>query len=163
MKQGQFHISPGSKRHQFFILLFSLSCAILFGCRDPQQPRVCINDHCFQVELAKTPEERARGLMFKKHLDDDGGMLFLFEEENVYPFWMKNTFIPLDILWINSNKEIVFIYKNAQPCITEPCPVIYPGKKAKYVLELHGGISDTIGLIEGDKVSFDLREVKDVW
>jgi len=101
--------------------------------------------------------------MFKKHLDDDGGMLFLFEEENVYPFWMKNTFIPLDILWINSNKEIVFIYKNAQPCITEPCPVIYPGKKAKYVLELHGGISDTIGLIEGDKVSFDLREVKDVW
>ena len=53
--------------------------------------------------------------------------------------------------------------KNTQPCTMDPCPAIQPGKKAKYVLELQGGISDTIGLIKGDKVSFDLREVKDVW
>ncbi|MCX5886806.1 MAG: DUF192 domain-containing protein [Proteobacteria bacterium] len=93
MKQGQFHISSGSQRHQFFILLFSLSCAILFGCRDPQQPHVCINDHCFQVELAVTPDARARGLMFRKHLDKDRGMLFIFEEEDIHPFWMKNTLL----------------------------------------------------------------------
>jgi len=94
--------------------------------------------------------------MFRKHLDDDRGMLFIFDEENLYPFWMKNTLIPLDILWINNKKEIIFIYKNAQPCTTEPCPVIDPNKKAKYVLELKGGTSDKIGLALGDKVLFDL-------
>jgi hypothetical protein len=110
------------------------------------------------VELATTPEDRARGLMFRKHLDDDRGMLFIFEEENVYPFWMKNTFIPLDILWINSKKEIVFIHRDAQPCRMDPCPVINPGKKALYVLELKEGSSDKIGLVEGDKVLFDFSQ-----
>lgn len=89
-------------------------------------------------------------------------MLFIFEEEDIHPFWMKNTLIPLDILWINSRREIVFMSKKTQPCILDPCPVIQPDKKAKYVLELQGGISDTIGLIEGDKVSLDLRGAKDM-
>jgi hypothetical protein len=148
-------IPPNNKKQRLFIFLF-LFCTIHIGCRDPQQSQVCINNHYFQVELATTPDTRAKGLMFRTHLDDGRGMLFIFEEEDIYPFWMKNTFIPLDILWINSNKEIVFIYKNAHPCITEPCPTIYPGRKAKYVLELKGGSSDKIGLVEGDKVLFDI-------
>lgn len=80
--------------------------------------------------------------MFRKDLEENQGMLFVFEEENIYPFWMKNTLIPLDILWINSQKEIVFIYKNAQPCFYEPCPLINPRVKARYVLEIRGGSSE---------------------
>jgi hypothetical protein len=147
---------PCYEKKKLFLLLFLLFFTSPIGCRDPKQSQICINDHCFQVELAKTPEDRAQGLMFRKDLDDNKGMLFIFEEEDIYPFWMKNTLIPLDILWINIKKEIVFIYKNAHPCITEPCPIINPGRKAKYVLELKGGSSDKIGLVEGDKVLFDI-------
>ena len=143
-------------KQKSLLFLFLLLSALAIGWRNPEQPRVCINDHCFQVELAVTPDARARGLMFRKHLDKDRGMLFIFEEEDIHPFWMKITLIPLDILWINSKKEIVFIYKNAQPCSIEPCPTIYPGRIAKYVLELKGGSSDKIGLAEGDKVFFDI-------
>jgi hypothetical protein len=150
-------------KQKSLLLLFLLLSALAIGWRNPQQGRVCIKGRCFQVELAKTPEERARGLMFRKHLDKDRGMLFIYEEEDIHPFWMKNTLIPLDILWINSRREVVFMSKKTRPCTMDPCPDILPGKKAKFVLELQGGISDTIGLIEGDKVSFDLREVKDVW
>jgi len=145
------------------LLLFLLLSALAIGWRYPEQGHVCIKGRCFQVELAVTPDARARGLMFRKHLNKDSGMLFIFEEEDIHPFWMKNTLIPLDILWINSRREIVFMSKKTQPCIADPCPVIQPGKKAKYVLELQGGISDTIGLIEGDKISLDLRGAKDVW
>jgi hypothetical protein len=144
------------------LLLFLLLSALAIGWRYPQQGHVCIKGRCFQVELAVTPDERARGLMFRKHLDKDSGMLFIFKEEDIHPFWMKNTLIPLDILWINSRREVVFMSKKTQPCIMDPCPAILPGKKAKFVLELQGGISDTIGLIEGDKVSLDLRGAKDM-
>ena len=117
----------------------------------PKQNQVCINDNCFYVELATTPDERALGLMFREHLDPDKGMLFIFEEEGVHPFWMKNTLIPLDIIWISEDKEVVFISKNTQPCKTDICPSINPGKKARYVLEVNGGVSDKIGLNVGDK------------
>ena len=117
----------------------------------PEQNQVCINDNCFYVELATTPEDRARGLMFREHLDPDKGMLFIFEEEGVHSFWMKNTLIPLDIIWISEDQEVVFISKNTQPCKTDICPSINPGKKAKYVLEVNGGISDKLELSVGDK------------
>ncbi|HIH36825.1 MAG TPA: DUF192 domain-containing protein [Methanocellales archaeon] len=110
-----------------------------------------MKDNCFYVELAATPDDRTLGLMFREHLDPDKGMLFIFEEEGVRPFWMKNTLTPLDIIWISEDQEVVFISKNTQPCKTDICPGINPGKKAKYVLELNGGISDKIGLSVGDK------------
>ena len=62
------------------------------------------------------------GLMFRENMDSDRGMLFIFEKEGEYPFWMKNTLIPLDIIWINKDKEVVFISENAQPCEEgKPC------------------------------------------
>ena len=127
------------------------------GMVDYRKSRVCIGDNCFYVELVATPYERARGLMFRKHMDPDSGMLFIFEEEDEYPFWMKNTLIPLDMIWINKDREVVFIGKNVQPCESGICPMINPGKKAMYVLELNGGVSDKIGLSVGDKVTFDIN------
>jgi uncharacterized membrane protein (UPF0127 family) len=80
-------------------------------------------------------------------------MLFIINEEGIYPFWMKNTLIPLDIIWINKDKEVVFIKKDFQPC-TEICESITPDKKAKYVLEINGSLADKNNIKVGDKVDF---------
>jgi len=135
-----------------FILLVILILLIRHWTREQNQ--ACFKNYCFDLELAKTPEERSRGLMFRESLDLDKGMLFVFEKEGAYSFWMKNTLIPLDIIWINKDKEIVFISENTQPCKEEYiCPSVNPEKNAKYVLEVNGGMAEKIGLKIGDKTS----------
>jgi uncharacterized membrane protein (UPF0127 family) len=136
----------------FFPLLVSA-----LGCSTPKQSSVRFEDHRFLVELATTPEQRARGMMFRQNLDEDKGMLFIFEEEEVQPFWMKNTYIYLDIIWIDRSRKVVFISRNTPPCTEEPYRSINPRKKAKYVLELPGGTADKIGLDVGDKLILDIN------
>ena len=123
--------------------------------------KVCFEAKCFYVELAATPEEISRGLMFREYLDPDKGMLFIYPDEGVHSFWMKNTLIPLDMVWINGNREVISISKDVQPCQTSQCPVITPGQKVQYVLELNGGTSDKIELAIGDKITFD-KSIEDV-
>ena len=117
--------------------------------------RVCFKEHCFEIELALSSQERARGLMYREHLDNDKGMLFVYKEEGLYNFWMKNTIIPLDMMWISPDKEVVFIARDVKPCKDEPCPVIYPGSKAMYVLELNANSTSRIHLEVGDKLRFE--------
>lgn len=119
-----------------------------------RQGRACFNDVCFNVSLAVTAAERARGLMFVDHLDEGRGMLFVFEKDGIYPFFMKDTLVPLDIIWIDSDGKVVFISRNNQPC-TFICFNIDPGKQARYVLEMNAGISDKIGLAVGDEIKID--------
>jgi uncharacterized membrane protein (UPF0127 family) len=114
---------------------------------------VCFSSHCFSVEIASTPEQRAEGLMYRSHLDADSGMLFVFPAEGDYPFWMKNTLIPLDIIWMDSQGEVVHIARDAQPCDSADCPNIEPGKNASYVLELNAGMAEKTGLKEGDSMA----------
>jgi len=137
------------------VIFFLILKMILFSFHSKNQSKVCFKNNCFTVELAKTTQERALGLMFRKELDPDKGMLFIFENEGQYRFWMKNTFINLDIIWINKDKEVVSISKNIQPCKSDPCPVVSSDKKARYVLELNGGTADKIGLNVGDNAIFD--------
>ncbi len=111
---------------------------------------VCFGNNCFQAELAVTETQREKGLMNRDKLESDKGMLFIFEKEGIYSFWMKNTLIPLDMIWLNSNKEIVFIATDVQPCKTLICPSTVPQAKAKYVLEINAGIVQKIGLKVGD-------------
>ncbi len=113
--------------------------------------KVCFNGNCFEVDLAITEEERKEGLMFKESLDSDKGLLFVFGEEKESSFWMKNVSFPLDIIWIDKDKKVVHISKNTPPCQKEPCPRFKSGKKAKYVLEINGGLADKIGISLGDK------------
>ncbi len=128
--------------------LFFYSADILLSPATQQSPKnqVCFGKNCFSVQLAKTNAEREKGLMFVKQLDKNSGMLFIFDKEDVYPFWMKNTLIPLDMIWINSNNKVVFISQNVQSCKSLICPIINPGVKAKYVLEINAGIAKDIGL-----------------
>jgi uncharacterized membrane protein (UPF0127 family) len=109
---------------------------------------------CFQVEIAKTALERDRGLMHRESLDKNKGMLFIFDREGIYPFWMKNTLIALDIIWIDENNKVVFIKQNAQPCETLICPSVIPSAKAKYVLEINAGLVERLQIKTGDYASF---------
>jgi len=117
------------------------------------QSQVCIKSTCFNVEIAKTEAEREKGLMFRQSLAENSGMLFVFEKPGVFPFWMKNTLIPLDMVWINEDKKVVFIQKNAQPCVEGTiCEIIDSRVQAGYVLEVNAGESDKLGISKGDKV-----------
>jgi len=113
---------------------------------------VCFGKNCFNVEIAKTVAQREAGLMNRAKLDKDKGMLFVFNKEGIHPFWMKNTLISLDIIWIGSNSKVVFIIQNVQPCTTLICPSVVPNLKAKYVIELNSGTCQEIGLKVGDLV-----------
>ncbi len=103
----------------------------------------------FDIEFARDDYERETGLMYRKIMKDHQAMLFIFKDEQPRYFWMKNTYIPLDIIYINAGKQIVSIAKNAQPLDETSLPSHFP---AKYVLEINAGLSDDYGLKKGDKV-----------
>ena len=117
---------------------------------------VCFKENCFFVELAKSSAEQEKGLMNRTELAQNKGMLFIFDKEGMYPFWMKNTLIPLDMIWIDDARKVVFIAQNVQPCKTLICPTTSPSAKAKYVLEVNAGICQKIGLQAGDEVKISI-------
>ena len=109
-----------------------------------------------QAELADTPQRRARGLMFRKQLDPNTGMLFVFEEVGAWSFWMKNTTVALDILWLGPDKRIVHVEENVPGCKQDPCPEYKPNKDALYTLELPAGSVKREKLAQGMTLKFDL-------
>ncbi len=116
---------------------------------------VCINSACFKVKVAKTAEEKRKGLMFKTTLPADSGMIFVYDKEGTYPIWMKNTLIPLDVIWIDKDNKIIDIKSNLPPCKTENCEVFKHKGKAKYILELNAGVVDENNIKVGDIVRFN--------
>ncbi len=118
-----------------------------------KQANIPINK-CFSVEIAQTAAEREKGLMFREKLNSENGMLFVFPQSKVYGFWMKNTLIPLDIIWIDENKTIVDVKEDVLPCKEEKCEVYYPNKEALYVLEINAGLAKEKNLSVGEKVEF---------
>ncbi len=116
---------------------------------------VKIKDKSFLMDIAKTSKERKLGLMYKESLDSNKGMIFIYNKEKKHPFWMKNTMIPLDIIWLNKSKQVVYISKNTQPCKQNDCLGIKPNRRAIYVLEINANLSDKLGLSIGDLIEFD--------
>lgn len=107
----------------------------------------------FSVEVATTHEQQERGLMFRKSLAPDAGMLFAFGQDREVSFWMKNTLIPLDMLFIRSDGVVVRIVHNAKP-LSEAA--ILSGRPVRAVLEIPGGRATELGVRPGDKVRFDV-------
>jgi uncharacterized membrane protein (UPF0127 family) len=105
-----------------------------------------------QVELARTDEERARGLMNRRELAPEAGMLFLFAESEERAFWMKNTLLPLDMLFIDDGGRVVGLIERAEPLTTSPRD---PGVPSRYVLEVNGGWAARHGVRPGDRVRFE--------
>jgi uncharacterized membrane protein (UPF0127 family) len=117
--------------------------------KDLEIKEVCFEKNCFQVEIADTDEKRERGLMFREELCSDCGMLFVYDEEVKSKFWMKNTLIPLDIIWLDSDLKVIHV-ANAVPCVTEECGLYGPSsEKSQYVLEVNSGVAKNIGLEKG--------------
>jgi uncharacterized membrane protein (UPF0127 family) len=108
------------------------------------------------AELAVSDQERARGLMFRERLQEDQGMLFLFAEEDIHSFWMKNMRFPIDILWLNRDKRIVHLESRVPPCPGEPCPTYVPAEAAAFVLEIQSGCAEKHGLRIYDRLDFIL-------
>lgn len=109
-------------------------------------------DFAFTLEIADTPDERAKGLMFRTSLAPDAGMLFDYHAEQQAAFWMQNTLIPLDMVFIAADGTVKTIHVNARPLDTTPIPSEVP---IRFVLEIAGGRSQEIGLKVGDKFEND--------
>lgn len=97
----------------------------------------------FKVEIADTPRERSRGLMGREHLAEDRGMFFIFEKSDNHPFWMKNTYIPLDIIFFNEDLRVVGIIENTVP---EDLSMLSIGVKSRYALEVPAGSARKFGI-----------------
>ncbi len=105
------------------------------------------------IEIANSPYERETGLMYRTNMEKNQGMLFIFDEESVLTFYMKNTYISLDLIFINGKREIISIYKNAKPNDLSSISSKLP---SKYVLEVIQGVSDNLNLKIGDKINYQL-------
>lgn len=110
------------------------------------------------VEIASNDADRARGLMFRRSMPEMAGMIFVFPREDFQSFWMKNTFLPLDMMFADKDGVIVGIVENAQPQTLDPR---FVEAKSKYVLEVNGGFAARHGIAAGDRITlvgmYDLR------
>ena len=105
------------------------------------------SEYIFNIEIAVTEKERSRGLMYRKELKQTEGMLFLYPEKQIIKMWMKNTLIPLDMIFINNNGKIIDIFKMTIPKDLTP---IGPNVKLKGVLEINGGLTSYLNINKGD-------------
>ncbi len=139
------------------LFAFVLYFAVLAGAPACQsQPQVSITTRDgreikFQVEIADTPAERQMGLQYRRELADNHGMIFLFPDDESHAFWMKNTPIPLDIIFISAQRQIVGIVENTIPFSLDSRSV---SGESRYVLEINGGLSKRYGFGAGDSVRF---------
>ena len=113
------------------------------------------NPFAISAEVATTIEQLSRGLMFRTTLAQNEGMLFVFPHVATETFWMKNTLIPLDMIFIDENSTIVSI-KHAVPCAKDPCTLYNSGKPVKYVLEVNGNLTSRYEIKEGSKVEITI-------
>lgn len=118
-------------------------------------PRVVVESggkaHAVAVELAADPASRERGLMFRQQLDEGRGMLFVFEEEEEHSFWMKNTLIPLDMVFVSAEGRVVGVVSRAEPLSL----ALRTGGRCRFVLEVPGGWAEARGVRPGDRVRLE--------
>ncbi|MDD5282248.1 MAG: DUF192 domain-containing protein [Candidatus Omnitrophica bacterium] len=138
-----------------FVLLFiGVSRAQLTDSGIGEKKFIYFKNNSFLVEVAATKQQQEKGLMFVRSLPTNSGMLFVYADETPRSFYMKNTYIPLDLIWMDREKKVVFIKKDAKPATLDGYETICPQEEAMYVLELNAGSSDRIGLRIGDKLQF---------
>ena len=119
------------------------------GQQLPVLAQVQLGETMIDLEVTRTPQEQALGLMFRPSLADDRGMLFEFNPPRPVSFWMKNVVIPLDMIFVREGK-ILSIAPQVPPCSAEPCPTYGPQETVDQVIELRGGRAAELGLTPGD-------------
>jgi uncharacterized membrane protein (UPF0127 family) len=156
-------------------LLLTLAWTLMLSCTQPSTPpastaepaapaaaaaqagpRIVFPDgFVVHVEVVADEESRAQGLMWRDQLRPGTGMLFIFPADGVLSFWMKNTHIPLDMIWIDAGRRVAGVKFHVPPCKVENCPSYSPGVTARYVLEVAGGVAEAHGLKAGDVLRFE--------
>ena len=137
-----------------FIFLFLILFVFFIGCSKEQEETVTItiNNIEIEAEIADEPVELNTGLMLRDHLPAFNGMWFIFPQQDTLKFWMKNTLIPLDIIYVDNGYKIVDIKHNVPPCDTSPCPTYPSILPAQYVLEVNAGFTEQYNIREGDTI-----------
>jgi uncharacterized membrane protein (UPF0127 family) len=145
------------------IAVSTAACLLSVGCSNKAaldeyltQEVTFPNGTVIRAETMTKPEDMMRGMMFRDSLAPDRGMLFVHGEPGLFPYWMYQVRIPLDIVWMDLDRRIVEISADTPPCKTEAskCPTYGGHQKAVFVLELAGGMAKKYGLYVGDKLSF---------
>ncbi len=144
------------KKLKVLLLVLFLFCESLFLQSKGFTIVILPDGSTLNVELSTTPDEWAKGLMYRESIPENYGMLFVFKNSDYHYFWMKNTLIPLDIIWLDEKKEIIYIEENCKPCKKEPCKTYGPNMPAKFVIEVKAGFSKKHSLKPGDKLYFSL-------
>ena len=151
------------RRLILFTPLVALLCVAAVGCfgggvetdeNGDLLPITLPNGTKFFVEVADTDQLREQGLMHRDHLAKDRGMRFVFEHEQIWAFWMKNTLIPLDVLWLDAEGRIVDVAEGMQPCEATPCPLYHPDQASSFALEIAAGRYAEEKLQLGMRLSF---------
>ncbi len=137
---------------RFVLLALTL---LLSGCASASDSWVELGGKRYAVEIADDDAERARGLMFRDELADGTGMLFIHDRQEPQAFWMKNTRIPLDILYFDEARRLVAQQRDVPPCSAgNACPPYPSNAPARYVLELNAGEAEKLKLVDGAKITF---------
>lgn len=138
-------------------LALFLFAAVLLSAQSklPRGRAIFADGAAVALEIADTEPIRQRGLMFRAHLAPNEGMIFVFPEPGDYPFWMKNTLIPLDMIWLDGRRRIVAIARSVPPCKADPCPSYPPDAIASYVIEVVSGFARQHGVAVGDVVTLE--------
>ena len=131
------------------------SLLLLAGCASASGPWVEVGGERYSVEIADDDAERERGLMFRDRMAADHGMLFIHEEDAPRAYWMKNTRIPLDILYFDADRRLVSMQRDVPPCsLGDNCPPYPSEAPARYVLELNAGEATRLELAPGAELRF---------
>ena len=138
-------------------LMFPLLAVTACAAAVPQQstPAVELHGHRFTTEFATDDASREQGLMMRTELPADHSMLFVFPDTQPRWFWMKNTLVPLDILYFDADRKLVSMQLNVPPCKADPCPSYPSDAAARYVLELPAGTVRRIGVETGDELTVE--------
>ena len=131
------------------LFLFGLFYGVSLFLGSPD--RVCFKGGCVEVQIAKEKKELERGLQDRSFLSPHEGMLFIFPFKGRWDFWMKDTLISLDIIWLDENQNVTYIAEELPPCITSGCPSYGPSEPSRYVLEVSAGGAKRLGVHLGDQ------------
>lgn len=136
-------------------VLILLAACLLSSCANARGDWVELAGHRYAIEVADDDAERARGLMFRDTMGADQGMLFIHDRQQPQAYWMKNTKIPLDILYFDSGRKLVAQQRDVPPCsLGDACPSYPSNAPARYVLELNAGEAARIKLEDGAELLF---------
>ncbi len=136
-------------------VLILLAACLLSSCANARGDWVELAGHRYVIEVADDDAERARGLMFRDTMGADQGMLFIHDRQQPQAYWMKNTKIPLDILYFDSGRKLVAQQRDVPPCsLGDACPSYPSNAPARYVLELNAGEAARIKLEDGAELLF---------